>query len=152
MTAFWDHALTEVIATGNLVLDLPEDFPDLVFDGVRSARLLLEAMEVGEEFLVDEVTEVVADERLVVVDQPEWSPGRCPNLPSVGFIEDGGVSFAFQRGFVCLVLFQPVEILQEEKPGGLLGIVEFRGATGLSPENVVDVFEGLFKHSCVMVR
>ena len=87
-----------------------------------------------------------------MVDLPVLALGRGPALPAVGFIEDEGVFLAFQRGFVCPVLFQAVEIFQEEEPGGLLGVVEFRGATGLFPENVVDVFEGLFKHSCVMVR
>jgi hypothetical protein len=28
----------------------------------------------------------------------------------------------------------------------LLGVVEFAGAPGVFPEDVVDVFEGLFKH------
>ena len=40
--------LAQVVAAGNLVLDLPEYLPDLVFDGVRPACLLLEAVEVGE--------------------------------------------------------------------------------------------------------
>ena len=41
-------------------LDLAEDLPDLVFDGVRPGRALLEAVEVGKERLVDEVAEVIA--------------------------------------------------------------------------------------------
>ena len=44
--------------------DLVEDLPDLVLDGVQPTRLLLEAVEVGEELLVDEVAEVVADQCL----------------------------------------------------------------------------------------
>ena len=50
----------EVVAALDLVLNLPEDFPDLVFDGVRPCRALLEAVEVGKERLVDEIAEVVA--------------------------------------------------------------------------------------------
>ena len=49
----------QVVAALNLVLDLAEDFPNLVFDGVRAARLLLEAMQVRKKFPVHEVTEVV---------------------------------------------------------------------------------------------
>jgi hypothetical protein len=45
-----------------------------------------------------------------------------------------------------LVLLQPVQILQEQQPGGLFGVIEFGGATGLFAQVVVDVFEGLFKH------
>ena len=47
---------------------------------------------------------------------------------------------------VGLVLLQAVEVFQEQEPGGLLGVVEFGGATGFFPEDVVDIFEGLFKH------
>ena len=36
--------LAEVVAARNLVLDLAEDFTDLVFDGVGAAGLLLEAV------------------------------------------------------------------------------------------------------------
>ncbi|MEN9632803.1 MAG: hypothetical protein RL077_1207, partial [Verrucomicrobiota bacterium] len=45
-----------------------------------------------------------------------------------------------------LVVFAGVELFQEEPPGGRLGGVEFAGAAGLFPENVVDVFEGLFEN------
>jgi hypothetical protein len=41
--------LAQVVAALNLVLDLAENLPNLVFDGVRAARLLLEAVQVGKE-------------------------------------------------------------------------------------------------------
>ena len=41
--------LAQVVAALDLVFDLAEDFADLVFDGVRPAGLLLEAVQVGEE-------------------------------------------------------------------------------------------------------
>ncbi len=47
--------VTEVVAALDLVFDLAEDLPDLVFDGVGAAGLLREAVEVGEELLIDEV-------------------------------------------------------------------------------------------------
>jgi hypothetical protein len=40
--------LAHVVAAGDLVLDLPEDLPDLVFDGVRPAGLLRKAVQVRE--------------------------------------------------------------------------------------------------------
>jgi len=58
----------EIVAALDLVADFPEDFTDLVFDRVRPSGPLLEAVQVGEERLIDEVPEVVASERLVVVD------------------------------------------------------------------------------------
>ena len=108
--------------------------------------LLLEAVQVGEELLVDEVAQVVAGHGLVVVELAVLALRRGPRLPAVGLVEDEGVLLALQRGFVGLVLLQAVEVFQEQEPGGLLGVVELGGAAGLFPEDVVDVLEGLFKH------
>jgi len=51
--------LAQVVAAADVVLDFAEDFADLVFDGVRPAGLVLEAAQVGEQLLVDEVVQVV---------------------------------------------------------------------------------------------
>ena len=126
--------LAQVVAAVNLVLDLAEDFADLVFDGVRPGGLLLEAVQVGKELLIDEIAQVVAGHGLVVVDLAVLALGRGPGFPAVGLVEDEGVFLAFQRGLVGLVLLQAVEVFQEQEPGGLLGVVEFGGATGLLPE------------------
>jgi hypothetical protein len=61
-------------------------------------------------------------------------------------VENEAVFLAVQRSLVGLVLLQPVQVFQKKKPGGLLGVVEFGCATGLFPQNIVYVFEGLFKH------
>ena len=103
-------------------------------------------MQVGKELLIDEVAEVVAGQGLVVVELAVLALGRGPAFPAVGFVEDVGVFLAVQRGLIGAVLLQPVEVFQEQQPGGLLGVVQFGGAAGLFPENVVDVFEGLFEH------
>ncbi len=42
-----------------------------------------------------------------------------------------------------------VEVLQEEKPGRLLGVVELAAAARLFPKDVIDVLEGLLKHVSV---
>ena len=138
--------LAQVVAALNLVFDLAEDLPDLVFDGVRAGGLLREAVQVGKELLIDEVAEIVAGHRLVVVELAVLALGRGPAFPAVGFVEDVAVFLTAERGFVGAVLLQAVEVFQEKEPGSLLGVVQFRGTTGLFPENVVDVFEGLFKH------
>ena len=139
--------LAQVVAALDLVLDLAEDLADLVFDGVRPAGLLLEAVQVGKELLIDEIAEVVAGQGLVVVELAVLALRRGPALPAVGLVEDVGVLLALQRGLGRLVLLQPVEVLQEQQPRRLLGVVELGRAAGLFPENVVDVLEGLFKHS-----
>ncbi len=58
---------TQVISALNFVLDLPEDLPNFVFDGVRAGGLLRETVQIGEELLIDEIADVVASQCLVVV-------------------------------------------------------------------------------------
>ena len=138
--------LAQVVAALDAVFDLTEDFADLVFDGVRAGGLGLEAVEVEEEPGVDELDEVVAGEGGVVVDLAVLALGRGPRFPAIGLVEDVGVVLAIEGGFSGLVVFEGVEVFQEEQPRGLLGVVEFAGAAGVFPENVVDVFESLFEH------
>ena len=88
--------LAQVVAALDLVLDLPEDLPDLVFDGVRPAGLLLEAVQVGKELLIDEVAQVVAGQGLVVVELAVLALWRGPGFPAVGFVEDEGVLLPLQ--------------------------------------------------------
>ena len=57
-----------------------------------------------------------------------------------------GVFLPFQRGFIGAVLLQSIEVFQEQEPGGLLGVIQFGGATGFFPEDIVDVLEGLLEH------
>ena len=137
--------LAQVVAALDAVLYFAEDFADLVFDGVRAGGLGLETVQVGEELAVDERDEVVAGEGGVVVDLAVLFR-RSPRLPAIRSIEDVGVFPAVEGGFGGLVVFEGVEVFQEEQPGGLLGVVEFAGAAGVFPEDVVDVFEGLFEH------
>ena len=138
--------LAQVVAALNTVFYLAEDFTDLVFDSVRAGGLLLEAVQVGEELAVDELDEVVAGEGGVVIDLAVFALERGPRFPAVGLVEDVGVFFTVEGGFGGFVVFEGVEVFQEEQPGGLLGVVEFAGAAGVFPEDVVDVFEGLFEH------
>jgi RimJ/RimL family protein N-acetyltransferase len=52
--------LAQVVAAADLVADLAEVLADLVLDRVRAAGLLLEAVQVREELLVQEVAQVGA--------------------------------------------------------------------------------------------
>jgi hypothetical protein len=45
-----------------------------------------------------------------------------------------------------MFLLQPIQIFQEKQPGGLFGVVQFRGAASLFPENVIDVLKSLLEH------
>ena len=74
--------LAQVVAALDFVFDLAEDFADLVFDGVRPAGLLLEAVEIGEELEVDEVAQVIAGLRFVVVDLAVLALRARPIPPS----------------------------------------------------------------------
>jgi hypothetical protein len=65
-----------------------------------------------------------------VVDHTVLAFRSGPLFPSVGFVEDEAVLLALQRGLGRLILFQPVEVFQEQEPGCLLGIVKFCGTAG----------------------
>jgi hypothetical protein len=138
--------LAEVVAALDLVLDLAEDLADLEFDGVRPGRLLLEAVQVGEELAVDEVAQIIAGLGLVVVDLAVFVLRGGPAFPAVRLVEDGGVLLPVEAGFIRLILLQAVEVFEEEESGGLLGVIELGGAAGLFPEDIVDVLEGLLEH------
>jgi hypothetical protein len=45
----------QVVAVGNLVANLAEDFTDLVLDRVWSARSILETCQFGEQVLMDKL-------------------------------------------------------------------------------------------------
>jgi hypothetical protein len=107
-------------------------------------------VEVGEELAVHKVAQIVAGQGLVVVELAVLALGCGPVLPAIGLVEDERVFLPFQSGFHGLVLFQSVKIFQKEEPGALLSVVQLAGATGLFPENVIDVFEGLFEHWVVL--
>ena len=136
----------EVIAALNLVLDLAEDLPDLVFDGVRPGRALLEAVEVGKERLVDEVAEVIAPLERCCGRACHPCLSARPSFPSGRACRGYRCRSSLQRRLIGEVLLEAVEVFQEQQPGRLLGIVELGRASCLLPQDVVDVLEGLFKH------
>ena len=47
--------VAQVVAALDLVFDFAEDFANFVFDSVRATGLLLEALQIGKEFVVDEI-------------------------------------------------------------------------------------------------
>jgi len=113
-------------------------------------------VEIGKKLEVDEVAQIVAGFGFVVVhgwvfrsaNREIGVPGglgRAPFVPAVGLVEEESVLFPFEGGFSGFVLLQCVEVFEEEEPGGLLGVVRLRGATGFSAEGFVNVLEGLFK-------
>ena len=136
--------LPQVVAAVDLVLGLAENFSDFVFDGVWSGGPLLEAFEIGAELEIDEVAKVVADESGVVVKLAILALVRSPARPAVGLVEDVAVFPAVERGLGGFVIFEAVEVFQEEQLRGLLGV--FQDAATFPAEDVVNVAEGLFKH------
>jgi hypothetical protein len=85
-----------------------------------------------------------------VVERPVLVFRCSPTLPAIGGVEDVAVWLPLQRGFIGAILLEPVEVFQEQEPRGLFGVIQFRGATGLFPEDIVNVFEGLFKHGYLL--
>jgi len=106
--------LAQVVAAGDLIFDLPEYLPDLVFDGVRPAGLFLELVEVREELLIDEIEEVVAGEGFVVVELAVLALGCSPDFPAIWHIEDEGIFATIERSFIGAVLLQPIEVFEKQ--------------------------------------
>ena len=150
--------ITQGVAALDAISYLAEDCADFVFDGVRAGGLGLglglglETIAIRKELGVDEGDEVVVDLGGVAIDLAVLAFGRSPRSPAIGFVEDVGVFPAAEGGVGGLVVFESVEVFQEEQSGGLLGVIEFASAAGVFPEDVVDVFEGLFEHGLLAVR
>jgi hypothetical protein len=140
----------QVVPAGDLVFDLAEDLADLVFDRVRPGGLLLEAGQVGKQLVVDEVGQIAADLRPVNVELAVLALGRGPILPAIGCRENRRVLLSGQCGFRRFVLLESFQILQEQQPGCLLGVIELGGAASLFPEDVVDVLERLLEHGSAL--
>jgi len=60
--------------------------------------------------------------------------------------EEASVLPALQRGLGGLVLLKIIQVLQEQQPGSLLGVIKLGRAARFFPKDVIDVFEGLFEH------
>ena len=60
--------LAQVVSALNAVLNLSEDFTDLVFDGVGTSGLVFETFQMRKEFVVYERDQVIARLRFVVID------------------------------------------------------------------------------------
>jgi hypothetical protein len=98
--------VAQVVPALETVLDLDEDLADLVLDRVRTGRPLPKTAEVGKQFGVDELPEVVPSEGVVVVDLPVVALRRGPPRPSVWLGEDEAIDLAVKRGFRRLVLLK----------------------------------------------
>src|SRR5450756_2435140 len=86
-------------------------------------RQLLESLEVREQLLVHEVAEVVAHQRPVVVQGTGCRERHGPGVPAEALFQQKSVRLAMEDGDLCAVLFERVEVLEEEDPGGLLDVV-----------------------------
>ena len=143
--------VAQAVAAAELVGDFAENLADLVFDRVGVVRPRLESAQVGEQLAVDEVDQVGAGQRVVVVERTVGRFGRRPGRPAIGRVDDEGVSLAVQLGEQLSLLLQVVQVLQEQHPRGLLGVVELRGAARLLPQHVVDVLERLLEAAAAVV-
>ena len=138
--------LAQVVPALYAVLYLSEDLADLVFDGVWTAGLAFEALQIRKQLAVDKHDEIIASQRGIVVYPAVPTLGRGPGSPAIRPFEYVYVFLAPESRRSGLVLLERVEIFQEEQPGGLLGVIEFTRTTRVLPQDVVDVLECLFKH------
>jgi hypothetical protein len=108
--------LSQVVTALDFVFDLSEDLPDFIFDGVRSAGLLSEAAQVREELVIDEIPQVVAGKRFILVDLAVLAFGCRPASPAILLFEKKRILFTIQFSLDCFVLLQAVEVFQEQQP------------------------------------
>ena len=67
-------------------------------------------------------------------------------LPLVRRIEDRRVVPILQLSDIRPLNLQIIEILEEQHPGGLLGVVQLGGGALFGAKSFVDVVEGVFEH------
>ena len=79
--------------------------------------------------MVHEVAQVVACQRVVVIKLSIPALRRGPALPRVLLVEGVAAALPVELRFVGPILLESIEILEEQKPRRLLGVVELRGAT-----------------------
>ncbi len=113
----------EIVTALELVLDLAEHLTDLVLDSVGAGSADFEAVQVRKKLRAYKLAQVVACHRPIVVNRPACTLWRGPRLPAILLVEDELVLFAFQFSLGRTILFKRVEVLQEEQPRGLLGVV-----------------------------
>ncbi len=137
--------VAHVVAALDFVGNLAKNLADFVLECLRGCSALGEAAQIREEALIDEVAQIVAGHG-AVVDAAIGGLGCGPDAPAVWLVEDVAIAPVLEGGSDGAVFFEPVEILEEQQPRGLLGIVELRGAAGLFAERVVNIAECLFEH------
>jgi hypothetical protein len=77
--------------------------------------------------------------------------GCGPLLPAIIRVEDGGVVLALKLRIVLSLSLQLVEVLQEQQPRRLLGLVQLRGKPLVVPEYFVDIVERVLKHAALIL-
>ena len=126
----------------DFVVEEFENPADLVLDRLEVVGDQLEAFEIGEELFVDVVFEVFARLRELEVDLAVCTLRTRPYAPPVGRIEDILVRGTIEKGFFFLLLLVVVEVLQEEYPRDLLGVLHGSGDAVVSAEDIGDTIDG----------
>src|SRR5665213_4037401 len=83
--------IAQGIAAAELVFYLAEDFTDFILDGIGSFCSLLEALQIGEQFLIHEFDQVFSSQRLIVVEATVLLLWRGPSGPAVLALYDVGI-------------------------------------------------------------
>lgn len=112
------HGLQHVaqdVAGAELVAQLGEDLTDLVLNGIGTDRRLAEGCKVGEQLLIDEFDQVVANAGRVVV-KLAIGLGCGPVVPAEGPVDDRGIVVTFEFGAVPAFCLQVMQVLEEQDP------------------------------------
>ncbi len=133
------------VARAELVAQFGEDLADLVLDRLEAGGGLAEVGKIGEELLIDELDQVVADTGGVVV-KLAVRLGRGPFVPAMCAVDDRGVIVAIEFGSVAAFSLEVVQVFEEQDSGRLFDVVQFVGNAVLVPKLPLDLVE------CVSVQ
>ena len=105
--------VAQTVTTLNLVFDLSRKFRRSCTQWCSAQSLLFETVQVREELLVYEVTQVITYHCRVVVELPILALGRSPDFPAVWLSRMWVYVLPSNSCFQSFFLFKGVEVLEE---------------------------------------
>ena len=129
--------LAQVVARGNLVLQLGKNLTYLVFQRLGTGGRVLELAKRGEQLTVDKGRQVGTRHGIDRVGGAVGLLGGGPLTPAHVARQDGLVVLAGEQGLVLALTVEVIQVLEEKQPRGLLDVVQLGGASRLVAQDIV---------------
>lgn len=138
------HNLPQVIATSYFIVQLREDFANLVFNAFRVVTVqFLKIGQVGKQLLVYKPYQIGTRHFQVVAAFTGFIRWFGPGVPPVFCSQYRRIGIALQFGFIGLILLQGIQVPEKEDPGGLLYIINLRVCPRIFEKQIVYIFKSL---------